>query len=109
MIKIKIYCIEKEFKSIEVKGHANAAEYGKDIVCSGVSAVIFGGLANIQNEENYKYEIDEKKGYFFIESNGKNSSHDKIVLETIIASLKKIENEYPKNVHIEECEMKGNN
>ena len=47
MIKIKICYIQNEFKSIEVKGHANAAPYGQDIVCSGVSAVVFGGLANI--------------------------------------------------------------
>ena len=109
MIKIKICYIQNEFKSIEVKGHANAAPYGQDIVCSGVSAVVFGGLANINCEENYTYEIDEEKGYFYIESNGKNSEHDKVVLETIITSLRKIENEYPKNVHIDEQEMKGNN
>ena len=109
MIKIKIYYINNEFKSIEVKGHANAGQYGQDIVCSAVSAVIFGGLANINNEENYKYEIDEEKGYFYIESNGKNSTHDKVVFETIITSVKKIQSEYPKNVHIDEQEMKGNN
>jgi len=103
MIKIEILYHNNEFASLEVKGHANAGQYGQDIVCSGVSAVVFGGLANVLNEENYKYDIDEEKGYFHIECVSKNSEHDKIVFETVITSLKKIEEEYPKNVHINEC------
>ena len=55
------------------------------------------------------YEMDEETGYFYIESKGNVTEHDKVVLETIITSVKNIQSEYPKNVHIDEQEMKGNN
>ena len=108
MIKITILYNENKFASLEVKGHANSAEYGQDIVCSAVSALIFGGLSNILNEENYEHYDDEKKGYFQLECISKNSDHDKVVIETVIAGIRKIQKEYPKNVRLEEREMKGN-
>lgn len=108
MIKIEILYHNNDIASIEVKGHANAGAYGQDIVCAGVSAVVLGGLANIVNEENYRYDIDEEKGYIHLDVVGKNSDHDKVVLETVVTGLKKIQDEYPKNVQINECEMKGN-
>lgn len=37
MIKIKL---DDENLSVSVTGHANHAEYGKDIVCAGVSSLV---------------------------------------------------------------------
>lgn len=39
MIKAK-YIIEKKKHTLVVLGHANYAEYGKDIVCAGASALV---------------------------------------------------------------------
>ena len=47
MIKIKVLKKDEIIKSVTTKGHANFAEYGKDIVCAGVSAIMVGGLNSI--------------------------------------------------------------
>ena len=38
---IKINCIRHDNKLVEisVKGHANSDQYGKDLVCAGISAI----------------------------------------------------------------------
>ena len=39
MIKVQIKRNNKYITQIKIKGHAQFGEYGKDLVCAGVSAV----------------------------------------------------------------------
>ena len=98
MIKVLIKREEKEFKSLEIKGHANSAEYGKDLVCAAVSAVVTGALNNLENPNDFNIKLEE--GYSLVEAQKTVSSHDEIVLETLIVSLKTIEESYGKFIQI---------
>lgn len=98
MIKVLIKTEEKKFKSLEVTGHANSAEAGKDLICAGVSSVLTGGLNNLQNPKDFDIKLDE--GYAYVEAKNSISSHDEVVLETIIVSLKTIEESYGKFIQI---------
>ena len=42
MIKVQIKRNNKYITQIKIKGHAQFGEYGKDLVCAGVSAVATG-------------------------------------------------------------------
>ena len=53
MIKIKYSKINNLIKEIEVSGHANYDEEGKDIVCSAVSACVVGGLNALKSVNKY--------------------------------------------------------
>ncbi len=99
MIKILIRTEENSFKSLEVKGHANSAPHGEDLVCAAVSAVITGGFNSIEDIKNFKVEL--KEGYASLEAIGPVSSHDKTVIDTIITSLKTIEDGNEKFVKIQ--------
>ena len=98
MIKVLIKREEKEFKSLEIKGHANSAEYGKDLVCAAVSAVVTGALNNLENPNDFNIKLEE--GYSLVEAQKTVSSHDEIVLETLIVSLKTIEESYGKFIQV---------
>ena len=98
MIKVLIKREENKFVSLEVKGHANSAENGKDLVCAGVSAVINGGLNNLQ--ELKKFDIKSSDGYAYVEAKEAISSHDEVVIETIITGLKTIEESNPDFITI---------
>ncbi len=52
MIKYNITSSDERYK-IEIKGHANQNEYGKDIVCASVSTMII-----------MTYNLLERLGYF---------------------------------------------
>ena len=98
MIKVLINQEEKKFKSLEVKGHANSAPHGEDLICAAVSSILTGGLNNLQNPKDFVLKLDE--GYAYVEAKDSISSHDEVVLETIITSLKTIEESYGKFIQI---------
>ncbi len=83
---------------IEVKGHANSAEYGKDLVCAAVSAVITGG-ANALLDKDYDFKMDE--GHAYIKALDIPSDFDAVVLKTIETQLQTIEESDKKYVRIE--------
>ena len=98
MIKVLIKREENKFVSLEVKGHANSEEYGKDLICAAVSSVLTGGFNNLKNPESFELKLDE--GYALARAIKEVSSHDEIVLETIICSLKTIEESWPQFITI---------
>ena len=99
MIKITVrYQKTGEFLSLTSVGHANSAPYGEDLVCAAVSAVILGGINSLK--ENYKLNVNEKKGIIELSNIGKMDEHDSIVIETIVSQLQAIERDNPKFIKI---------
>ena len=98
MIKVLINYEEYKFKSLEVKGHANSGPYGQDLVCAAVSAILTGGANNLENKKSFDIKLLE--GEALIKAVDTVSSHDEIVLETIITSLKTVEESYGKFIQI---------
>ena len=98
MIKVLIKQEEKKFVSLEVKGHANSAPHGEDLVCSAVSAILTGGLNSLTNPKDFDIKLEEGNAYVKVKNSI--SSHDEVVLETIITSLKTIEESYGKFIQI---------
>ena len=99
MIKVTCEIVNKHITSLEIEGHAHSAEPGKDLVCSAVSAVTFGGLNALRNtQQNLNVQVQE--GYILITKSGVTESEDEIVLKTILTQLETIANDYPKYVKI---------
>ena len=71
MVRAK-YRVEEDTHTLTVLGHANYDEYGKDIVCAGVSALVQALIGWI--EENYHkarcISIDPKGGEVLISCEG---------------------------------------
>ncbi len=103
MVKVRIEYKGKDLQSLEIKGHANSAPYGEDVVCGAVSLCSFGALNALEElEEEFDYSVDQEEGSIKLEAKGKLSEHDMIVLETLILQLKTVEASYPKNIAIQE-------
>lgn len=100
MIKAK-YTVEGDTHTLIVLGHANYDEYGKDIVCAGVSAVVQALLGWIENH-SYCAEcisIDEKGGEVIISCSG----GEEVAAVFYMASIgvEQIAEEYPRYVQID--------
>lgn len=101
MVKVEIIYKGKGLQSFHVKGHANTAPHGQDLVCAAVSAIVIGGMNAIENiDEDFSYEMEE--GDIKLECNGAISEHDETVLETMILQLKTIQASYPEAIAIKE-------
>ena len=99
MIKVLIKNEGNKFLSLEVKGHANSAPHGEDLVCAGVSTVLTGGFNSLEKPQDF--EIELKEGYAFLEKKNDISFHDEVVIETIITSLETIKENYGKFIQIQ--------
>lgn len=99
MINVLIKKDGKKVTCLEIKGHAHSDEYGKDLVCAGVSAIITGGLNNLHDLDNYEILFEE--GHVKLKVLEDISAHDEVVIETIITSLQTVEESNKKFVKIQ--------
>lgn len=93
----------KSKHSIEVKGHADFAPKGSDIVCAAVSSLVTTTLNNLDGFT--KSEIKVKNGEVTIDIKHKVSKDDQIRLDMLMSGLKLIAKKYPKHVKIKEKKL----
>lgn len=100
MIKAK-YTAFDNTHTLVVVGHANYGEYGKDIVCAGVSALVQALIGWI--EENYYKAngicVDMKDGEVVISCYG--GEDIAAVFQMASIGLKQIADSYPDHVQID--------
>ena len=100
MVRAK-YTVDENTHTLFVTGHANYAEYGKDIVCAGVSALVQALIGWC--EENYQVvncmSIDSQAGEIIISCE---SGEDvAAVFNMVSIGLLQIADSYPDHVQID--------
>ena len=103
MIKITATRSNGKIVSLTVKGHANSAPKGEDLVCAAVSAILVGGCNALSNPNCYTIKLDS--GDASITEKEHANTHDYEVLEVMLVQLKTIEETNNKFLQIIE---KGN-
>ena len=107
MIQVVIKEKNQQILDIEVSGHANNAEHGKDLVCAGVSTACVG-IANALVKNHFLKDqlgnLDIQKGYVHIEVL-KSQKDIQVVLETFVTILETIEESYAKYMKITKMEV----
>ncbi|HHY41862.1 MAG TPA: ribosomal-processing cysteine protease Prp [Thermoanaerobacterales bacterium] len=93
------------YMSLEISGHAKYAEYGKDIVCAGVSALAETAILGLKHVACVKPLVIKRQGYLALKLPDNLPQEElkkaTIILETIFLGLKDISKSYPSNVRIE--------
>ena len=86
---------------ITISGHANYDEYGKDIVCSAVSATVITTVNGILSIDNSAIEVTEGEKVEI-----KILKHSNVVdklISNMINLLTELQNEYKDNIDIRRC------
>lgn len=86
---------------IEIDGHANYADYGKDIVCAAVSCIAITSINAIIKLDESALKYEENDGYLVIDILKHNKYVDTII-SNMIDLLKELEEQYKKNIKIYE-------
>jgi uncharacterized protein YsxB (DUF464 family) len=100
MVRAK-YTVDESTHTLVVLGHANYDEYGKDIVCAGVSALVQALIGWIE-ENSYKVNcisIDTKDGELIISCDG--GEDIAAVFSMVSLGLEQIADCYPDHVQID--------
>ena len=98
MIKVK-YCIDdNNYTRLDVKGHAESDDYGKDLICASVSSIMFG-LMNAMDEIK-DVTIKELNNHIEIINESKSRKANNY-LELALIQLKTIEESYGEFIKVE--------
>lgn len=105
MIEIKVSTRDGFIRELSASGHAGYAEAGKDLVCAGVSCIMYG-TANALIElspESFSYKINEE-GYFKIKTE-KTDTVTQTILETARIQLETMHASYAEYIKIKKTEV----
>lgn len=97
MIRVKKIFTKDELCGLEIKGHANSDEHGKDLVCAGVSSIITGGFNALVKDEIKEITLEEGYAKVVVKSD---ANYSKVVLDVMLTQLLTIEESYPQNINI---------
>ncbi|QGS51689.1 ribosomal-processing cysteine protease Prp [Spiroplasma tabanidicola] len=91
----------ENIKKVTVSGHAEADNYGNDLVCAGITAIISGTLNGL--DQLYKKDVElivlENEIVIIVKKDSKDLQK---ILIFLLIQLQTIEIQYPKNFKIEE-------
>lgn len=100
MIRVLYGSEDSHYDYINVKGHAMSDDYGKDLICAGVSSIMFG-LMNAIDMVDSDANISMKENEITIELSHTSDKTDNY-LELAILQLKTIEESYSQYIKIDE-------
>lgn len=91
-------CVRKD--GIEVCGHANYAEAGKDIVCAGVTALTQTLIRSLEDltRDGIKYEISPGRADIYYRDL---SEEGKLLVDSFFIGVCSIADEFPGYVRVE--------
>ena len=101
MIKVNILSKDnKHINEINIIGHADYDEYGKDIVCSSVSSIVTTTVNGIYEIDKEYLNVDAKEdGNMKITILKEDKICDKLI-KNMLALLSELEESYPENIKV---------
>ena len=103
MIKITASRKNGKIINLTVKGHANSAPKGEDLVCAAVSSILVGGCNALSQPNCFAIKLDS--GDASVTELNHANEHDYEVLEVMLVQFKSVEETSAKFLKVIE---KGN-
>ena len=92
-----------------VKGHANMGEYGEDLVCAAVSAIVQTAILGITEVCHIPAGVSIEEGQtrciLTKDATDEQLQHAAIVFDTMITGLKSVQASYPKTLKFRNKEV----
>ncbi len=105
MILVSIKSHQQNIVEICVSGHANYDEIGKDLVCAGVSCIMYGISNTLETLCKDKYStVVRNDGYFKITTNC-NEVITQTIFNTAIIQLETMHNSYAQYIKVRKMEV----
>ncbi|WP_196602956.1 ribosomal-processing cysteine protease Prp [Pectinatus frisingensis] len=100
MIDITIHYSSSKINGLLIKGHANAGEYGMDIVCAAVSALAQSVILSLTKHLHFKINYDVKAGYLRINLQDAPTELTEAIFSVAVLGFMEISQKNPDNVAI---------
>ncbi len=104
MVSVEFKKVNDQYVSLTMSGHAESADHGSDLVCAGISSIVFGALNGFDQLASGKFEFDVKDNYVNVQALDDACIVNKL-LSFVYVQLLTVENQYPKNIKIKITEV----
>lgn len=101
MIRVKIKYLDQNISQIEIKGHSENEDGYNDLVCAGVSCIVYGTLNALEELTLNNYLVKQDDGYTLMEISESNEVNQ-IILKTMVIQLATIVEKYPMYIKIKQ-------
>lgn len=101
MLKVKVKKTKDFFSKIDLLGHADYDDFGKDIVCAAASSILITTVNAILSFDKTYITYENKKDHFMIKVNKNNEIVDNL-LKNMMNMFDNLKEDYPENIKIEE-------
>lgn len=91
--------ISRTETGISIRGHANYAERGKDIVCAGISTLVQSLIQSIEELTTDTIQYSMQPGTVDIK-HGNLSEQAQLLMDSFFVGVNLIADEYPENVRV---------
>ena len=99
MIRVKVLSMKNHIDRIDILGHADYEEYGKDIVCSSVSSIVTTTVNGIYEIDKDYLNVKEEKDGMIITILKNDDVCDKLI-KNMLSLLQELEESYPENIKV---------
>ena len=112
MVTVSIYELETgSIGGFQLEGHADAGEYGYDIVCSAVSALAIACVNSIEafTQAGFEEDAAEDGGYLKVILKPETAEdHDaQLLLKSMVLAVSQMAESYPENIRIRHIKRKN--
>ena len=92
----------KRLASIQADGHAEAASYGKDVICAAASAILQAARLGLEEHCRLDVEADQRSGHFRLAwpAKARGDAAVQAIVATAELSIAAIAKQYPSHVRI---------
>ena len=92
MIKLVVFKNAESIKGFTCEGHAGYDEYGRDIVCAGVSTLVINAINSIESftMDDFLDEEGEEDGFISFEFVNKPSKEASLLISSMILGIEQI-------------------
>ena len=92
--------VVKDKNIITICGHANSAEYGKDIVCASVSSIVYTTINALKKIKKSSIEVEDNKTMTIKVLD--NDEVTRALIDNMMELLSSLAVDYPKNLNVKE-------
>ena len=109
MIRVTLFCDNAEPVGFRVTGHAKCGEYGRDLVCAAVSAIVQTAVLGITDVVKLECGLSVRSGYArcIIGQDAPQLKKDQVsvIIRTMEAGIRSIQTLYPGTLRIRNKEV----
>ena len=92
--------VNKKDNIITICGHANSADFGKDIVCASVSSVVYTTVNALKRYSSSSVDFEDNN--IMTITILKEDEITKLLIDNMMDLLKSLAEDYPKNIIVKE-------